>query len=67
MGHHLTERGTFKSDKYNWCPEGYFALSFKDSRAWEAIELYAEATDDEELRDDLRAAVQRANWEQGAG
>lgn len=57
MGHHLTEEGRFKSDKYDWCPEGYFALSFKDPMAWSAIAEYASDTDDEELSKDLFEAL----------
>ena len=64
MGHHLTERGTFKSDKYDWCPEGYFALSFKDPIARIAIKLYAETTYDDELRADLKAALRQAEAHQ---
>lgn len=58
MGHHLTPEGKFKSDKYEWCPEGYFALSFKDPDAWEAIETYIEITTDEELAKDLFTALE---------
>lgn len=54
MGHHLTKRGTFKSDKYKWCPEGFFALTFTDPEAWDAIRVYATATKDRELAADLR-------------
>lgn len=60
MGHHLTEEGRFKSDKYKWCPEGYFALSFKDPHALDAIRLYATLTEDEELSKDLITAVKNA-------
>ena len=61
MGHHLTEKGTFKSDKYWWCPEGYFALSFKDPLARQAINFYAVLTKDKELADDLLAASGQAD------
>lgn len=57
MGHHLTEQGTFKSDKYEWCPEGFFALKFTDPLAQDAIVQYAIATDDDELAEDLWQAV----------
>lgn len=56
MGHHLTERGTFKSDKYAWCPEGFFALKLTDPIARLAARLYAVETSDKELAEDLRAA-----------
>lgn len=59
-GHHLTERGTFKSDKYEWCPEGYFALKVKDPLAQGVILHYADVTLDEELAFDLRKAVKNA-------
>jgi hypothetical protein len=58
MGHHLTVRGTFKSDKYDWCKEGFFALKFTDRAAQEAILTYAKLTTDKELADDLRVVVQ---------
>lgn len=54
MGHHLTGRGTFKSDKYPWCPEGFFALKLTDPIARKAARLYAAHTKDQELADDLR-------------
>ena len=60
MGEHLTEQKTFKSDKYPWCPEGFFALKFTDKIAQEAILLYAEKTSDKELAADLREAVKVA-------
>ena len=60
MGHHLTSEGRFKSDKYPWCPEGYFALSFKDPVAWSAIREYALSTHDIELKDDLLIALRNA-------
>ena len=60
MGHHLTRDNKFKSDKYDWCPEGYFALSFKDPLAWSAIREYALSTMDLELREDLLAALKEA-------
>jgi len=60
MGHHLTERNTFKSDKYSWCPEGFFALKLSDPKAQEVILKYVELIDDEELAEDLRVAVKSA-------
>ncbi len=59
MGHHLTEHGTFKSDKYPWCPEGFFALKFTDPFARAAARCYAAWTDDKELAGDLRDACNR--------
>lgn len=57
MGHHLTDKGTFKSNKYDWCPEGFFALKFSDRMARSVMVLYASLTDDKELADDLLDAV----------
>ena len=57
MSHHLTERGTFKSDKYDWCPEGFFALKLTDPIAQRCALLYAALTDDVELAEDLRVVV----------
>ena len=53
MGHHLTSDKKFKSDKYPWCPEGFFALKFSDPIAREAILYYAGKTKDAELAEDL--------------
>lgn len=60
MGHHLRNNATFKSDKYDWCPEGFFALKFTDQNAQEVILRYAELTLDKELAEDLRKAVKEA-------
>jgi len=53
MGHHLTKDGDFKSDKYDWCRKGFFALKFSDPEARKAIRRYAYLTNDRELADDL--------------
>lgn len=57
MGSHLIKDKKFKSDKYGWCPEGFFALKFTDPIAQESILLYADKTEDEELAEDLREAI----------
>ena len=57
---HLTDYDTFKSDKYDWCPEGFFALKFSDPAARAAILCYAAGTDDPKLAEDLRRAVEVA-------
>ena len=57
MGHHLTDDGHFKSDKYDWCPEGFFALKFTDRTALPCISLYATLTADRELAEDLLVAL----------
>ena len=57
MGHHLTKAGKFKSDKYSWCPEGFFALKLTDRVAQAAALKYAEKTEDIELANDIRNAI----------
>ena len=64
MGHHLTAEGSFKSDKYEWCKEGFFALKLTDPVAQVAALKYAEETSDEELADDIRIAVANARKKQ---
>ena len=59
--------GAFKSDKYDWCPEGFFALKFTDPLARAVIEAYANHTDDRELADDLMTAIQDAERDFYAG
>ncbi len=62
MGHHLTKDGKFKSDKYDWCPEGFFALKFSDPKARIAIRNYASSiyAQDNELYEDLHIACSNA-------
>ncbi len=60
MGHHLTRHNKFKSDKYPWCPEGFFALKFTDPIARVAARVYALGTDDKELAEDLQVACDHA-------
>ncbi len=55
MGHHIIN-GKFKSDKYPWCPVGFFALKFSDPDARKALIMYAALTDDDELTNDLITA-----------
>ena len=57
MGHHLTKDGKFKSDKYDWCPEGFFALKLTDLVAQRAALFYANTTTEVELKHDIREAV----------
>jgi hypothetical protein len=57
MGHHINEKGEFQSDKYPELPVDKFLLSFKDPIAREAIKLYAEKTENEELKEDLLKRV----------
>ena len=60
MGHHINADGEFKSDKYDWCPAGFFALKFTDPIAREAMSLYAVRTTDIELSRDLMSSVMNA-------
>ncbi len=60
MGHHLTPTRAFKSDKYPWCPEGFFALKLTDPIARKSIRAYAGLTTDIELAADLIAACDAA-------
>lgn len=64
MGHHLTEDGDFKSDKYEWCPKGFFALKFSDLWARSCIRRYARSTEDAELSDDLLAVCDKYDDEE---
>lgn len=59
MGEHLVGDNVFKSDKYDWCPEGFFAMKIADPDAWNALLTYARAIKDKdpELSDDLKTAV----------
>lgn len=59
---HLTPEGVFKSDKYEWCPPGFFALKFTDILARSAIQQYANLVmrRDPQLYHDLTAAVEAA-------
>lgn len=59
MGRYLTEDHEFKSDKYDWCPEGFFALKLTDPIAQLCILAYAELTDQEELSEDLVIAIEK--------
>ena len=65
MGEHLTPDGRFKSDKLEWCHEGYFALSFTDPLAQPLIWRYADSVDgiDPELARDLRHALRREGYD----
>jgi len=63
MGHHLTKEGNFKSDKYGWCPEGFFALKLTDPLAQELILEYSEKTSEKELAEDLKEAIKKIKEE----
>lgn len=59
MGHHLTKENKFKSDKYEWCQEGFLALKFTDPTARLCINMYAvlNKENDHELSEDLVIAL----------
>lgn len=63
MGHHLTESGRFKSDKYPDLPPDKIILSFTDPLAWEPLLMYAASTPDLDLGADILAAVTKATSE----
>lgn len=56
---HLTDSGEFKSDKYEWCPVGFFPMKFTDPIAQKAIEHYSTlvGAENPELKADLRQAI----------
>ena len=59
---HLTVGGQFKSDKYEWCPVGFFPLKFTDPRAHPMLREYADLIreTDPELSRDIHAALAEA-------
>ncbi len=62
---HLTQRGVFKSDKYDWCKPGFLALKFTDPLAQDLIEEYAyrRATIDLEFKEDVLTALTNRGYE----
>jgi len=55
---HLTEDGTFQSDKYEWCPAGYVPIKIEDPLARDLLAMYAtrrQSIDREFCRDLLEA------------
>lgn len=78
IGPHLTETGRFRSDKYPWCPEGFFAVKVLDvygrsdplGRAVALIYAHLkdlQPTGDKELVADLKEAVRVADRSADAG
>jgi hypothetical protein len=57
----LTEDGKFKSDKYEWCPPGFFAIKLTDPIGQSCLLAYAELTDQQDLARDLRIAIRNIN------
>lgn len=65
MGEHLVD-GTFKSDKYPWCPAGFVALKLTDKDAQPFLWGYAESHRgrDRSFTEDLQAALRNVGfWE----
>ncbi len=62
---HLTQRGVFKSDKYDWCKPGFLALKFTDPLAQDLIEEYAyrRAPIDLEFKEDVLTALENRGYE----
>lgn len=65
MGHHIVD-GDFKSDKYDWCPKGYFPLKTTDRIAQFCMVMYATMCDDDELALDLFKVVRNKRVEEKA-
>jgi len=59
MGHHINEQGNFQSDKYPDLPENKIILSFNDPAARKALQVFAEASDDEELSEDILEVLKK--------
>ncbi len=55
MSRHLNAHGQFQSDQYLFLAPDEIVLSFKDSAAMEALYLFADWTDD----DDLAVAIRK--------
>ena len=53
MGHHLTDKGEFQSDKFPDLEPDKIVLSFKDPIARDALEFYASGCSDRELASDI--------------
>lgn len=56
---HLTESGSFRSDKYPWCLDGFLPLKISDKMAWPMLRAYADTrvTVDAEFSRDLHEAL----------
>ena len=57
MGHHIDNEGRFQSDKYPDLAPDKIVLSFKDFAARQALWIYAELTDDDELGKDIMMRI----------
>jgi len=61
---HLTQRGVFESDKYDWCPKGFMPLKFTDKMAQPYIWQYAQDRRevDKEFQEDVHTALARLSY-----
>ena len=66
---HLTQRGVFRSDKYEWCKPGFLALKFTDPMAQDLIDEYAyrRAAVDQEFTEDVYTALHNVGYENAEG
>ena len=60
----LTQRGVFRSDKYEWCKKGFLALKFTDPMAQDLIAEYAYRRQeiDLEFSEDVDTALRNAGY-----
>lgn len=66
---HLTDTGTFQSDKYPWCPPGFVPLKLTDPAARDLLREYAKRRGqmDQAFRRDLLEALENVPEKQNAG
>jgi hypothetical protein len=64
MGSHIVS-GKFKSDKYEWCPPGFFPVKLTDGDAQDLLWEYAERhiEKDAELSGDLKAGLRLVGYD----
>ena len=64
---HLTQRGVFQSDKYDWCKKGFLALKLTDKSAQPLIWLYAlvRGVSDREFQEDVHYALNKLGYRPG--
>lgn len=60
MGHHINKAGEFQSDKHPELPPNKIALDFRDAFARLPLRMYADATTDSELANDIYNALSNA-------
>ncbi len=66
---HLTQRGVFRSDKYEWCKPGFLALKLTDPDAQDLIAEYADRRIevDQEFGEDLHTALAKVGYSEKEG